>query len=73
MPGESMLAVFEEISENSQNALVREAMDAGRVPIGYTCSFVPEVLLSVDRLFPLRPRAPGKRITIFKGNQNERF
>ena len=59
MPEESMMAVFEEIIDNSQNALVSEAMDAGRIPIGYTCSFVPEVLLSVDGLFPLRLRAPG--------------
>ena len=34
-------------------------MDAGRIPIGYTCSLVPEVLLSVGKLFPLRLRAPG--------------
>ena len=59
MPEQSMMAVFEEIIDNSQNGLVREAMDAGRIPIGYTCSFVPEVLLSVDGLFPLRLRAPG--------------
>jgi benzoyl-CoA reductase/2-hydroxyglutaryl-CoA dehydratase subunit BcrC/BadD/HgdB len=59
MPEESMMAVFEEIIDNSQNALVSEAMDAGRIPIGYTCSFVPEVLLSVDGLFPLRLRSPG--------------
>ncbi len=59
MPEEKVMAVFDDIVDNTQNALVREAMDVGRIPIGYTCSFVPEVLLSVDGLFPLRLRAPG--------------
>jgi len=51
MPEEKVMAVFDEIVDNTQNTLVREAMD--------TCSFVPEVLLSVGNLFPLRLRAPG--------------
>jgi len=59
MPEEKVMAVFDEIVDNTQNSLVREAMDVGRIPIGYTCSFVPEVLLSVGKLFPLRLRAPG--------------
>jgi benzoyl-CoA reductase/2-hydroxyglutaryl-CoA dehydratase subunit BcrC/BadD/HgdB len=51
--------VFDEILENIENGLVREAMGEGRIPIGYTCSQVPEPLLSVGNLFPLRLRAPG--------------
>ena len=59
MPEQEATALFDQILDHLQNPLVREAMDAGRIPIGYTCSFVPEVLLSVDGLFPLRLRAPG--------------
>jgi len=59
MPEEKGMALFDDIIDNSRNTLVSEAMDDGRIPMGYTCSFVPEVLLSVDKLFPLRLRAPG--------------
>jgi benzoyl-CoA reductase/2-hydroxyglutaryl-CoA dehydratase subunit BcrC/BadD/HgdB len=51
--------VFDEILDNIENSLVIEAMSEGRIPIGYTCSFVPEVLLSVGNLFPLRLHAPA--------------
>ena len=59
MPEDKVITVLDDIIDNAQNGLVGEAMDAGRIPIGYTCSFVPEVLLSADKLFPLRLRAPG--------------
>jgi benzoyl-CoA reductase/2-hydroxyglutaryl-CoA dehydratase subunit BcrC/BadD/HgdB len=39
--------------------LVERAREAGRRAVGYTCSYVPEPLLSVKGLFPLRLRAPG--------------
>ena len=38
---------------------VAQAMEEGMVPVGYTCSYVPEVMLSVGKLFPVRMRAPG--------------
>jgi benzoyl-CoA reductase/2-hydroxyglutaryl-CoA dehydratase subunit BcrC/BadD/HgdB len=41
------------------NHLVEASMDQGKIPIGYTCSYVPEVILSVDPLIPIRIRAPG--------------
>jgi len=39
--------------------VVNQAREAGRRALGYTCSYVPEPLLSVQGLFPVRLRAPG--------------
>lgn len=54
-----MMNVFNELLENPMNSLVEQAIDGGRIPIGYSCSFVPEALLMCDRLFPVRLHAPG--------------
>jgi benzoyl-CoA reductase/2-hydroxyglutaryl-CoA dehydratase subunit BcrC/BadD/HgdB len=51
--------VFDEILESAANPLVEAAVAEGRAAIGYSCSYVPEALLSVDGLFPVRLRAPG--------------
>ena len=51
--------VFEELLESPQNRLVEQAAKDGRIPIGYSCSFVPEALLMADKLFPVRLHAPG--------------
>lgn len=51
--------VFRDLVEDPCHPLVAEARAAGRRAIGYTCSFVPEPLLSVDGLFPQRLRAPS--------------
>ena len=53
------MKVFEELLESPQNRLVEQAVQEGRIPIGYSCSFVPEALLMADRLFPVRLQAPG--------------
>jgi len=53
------LKVFETLLESPQNELVEKAVDQGRIPIAYSCSFVPEALLMADRLFPVRLRSPG--------------
>ena len=53
------MAFFDEVIKESRNALVDQAIDAGRIPLGYTCSFVPLPLLSVGPFFPLMMRAPG--------------
>jgi len=37
--------------------LVELARQQGRIPLAYTCSYTPVVLLSVGKLFPLRIRA----------------
>lgn len=52
-------SLFNDLLADPLNSLVEQAMDEGRVPLGYTCSYVPETLLSVGKLFPVRLRAPG--------------
>jgi benzoyl-CoA reductase/2-hydroxyglutaryl-CoA dehydratase subunit BcrC/BadD/HgdB len=41
------------------NQLVEEARGSGVKAIGYTCSYVPEPLIGVEGLVPIRLRAPG--------------
>lgn len=41
------------------NRLVQEAQASGAKAIGYTCSYVPEPLIGVEGLIPVRLRAPG--------------
>lgn len=53
------LREFEALLEVPQNDLVGKAVSDGRIPIGYSCSFVPEPLLMADRLFPVRLHATG--------------
>ena len=50
---------FSKLLDDPVNELVQKAMDEGQIPIGYSCSYVPDVMLSVDGLFPVRMRAPG--------------
>jgi benzoyl-CoA reductase/2-hydroxyglutaryl-CoA dehydratase subunit BcrC/BadD/HgdB len=50
---------FQELLENPLNHLVEQAVADGRIPIGYSCSFVPEAFLMADKLFPVRLHAPG--------------
>ncbi|MBN1365647.1 MAG: 2-hydroxyacyl-CoA dehydratase [Syntrophaceae bacterium] len=54
----NIMKTFRELLENPQNRLVEQAVQDGRIPIGYSCSFVPEALLMADRLFPVRLHAP---------------
>ncbi|MBF0120786.1 MAG: 2-hydroxyacyl-CoA dehydratase [Desulfobacterales bacterium] len=49
---------LDNIIENNFNSLVEKAISSNRIPIGYTCRYVPEVLLSVGNLFPVRLSAP---------------
>jgi benzoyl-CoA reductase/2-hydroxyglutaryl-CoA dehydratase subunit BcrC/BadD/HgdB len=67
------MRIFEELLENPQNTLVEQASLNGRIPIGYTCSFVPEALLMADRLFPVRLRAPGVAGTEIADNYLSNF
>ncbi|MDD5167504.1 MAG: 2-hydroxyacyl-CoA dehydratase family protein [Syntrophales bacterium] len=50
---------FSTLLDDPVNELVQKAMDEGQIPIGYSCSYVPDVMLSVDGLFPVRVRASG--------------
>ncbi|MBU3917735.1 2-hydroxyacyl-CoA dehydratase family protein [bacterium] len=51
--------IFQELLESPQNRLVEQAVTDGRIPIGYSCSFVPEPFLMADKLVPVRLRAAG--------------
>ena len=52
-------SIFQEIVDRPLDRRVEDARTRGRRAIGYTCSYVPEPLLSVDGLLPVRVRAPG--------------
>ena len=52
------LIEFENLLEDADNRLVREAQEEGGFAIGYTCYHMPEVLLNVDKCFSVRMRAP---------------
>jgi benzoyl-CoA reductase/2-hydroxyglutaryl-CoA dehydratase subunit BcrC/BadD/HgdB len=53
------MRLFENLLNIPQNHLIEQAIKEGYIPIGYTCSYVPEVMLSIGKLFPVRVRAPG--------------
>ncbi|MDY0002551.1 MAG: 2-hydroxyacyl-CoA dehydratase family protein [Polyangia bacterium] len=58
----SALALPREVSEAAAdlwNPLVSEAISSGAKAIGTHCAYVPDPLLSVEGLFPLRLRASG--------------
>lgn len=49
---------FEELLQEANNELVRKGKEDGRRALGYTCSFMPEVLLDLPGCFAVRLRAP---------------
>ena len=49
---------FEELLQQAHNSLVRQAKEEGKRAIGYTCYFMPEVLLDLPGCFSVRLRAP---------------
>ena len=50
---------FEHLLADVKNELVTQALDAGQKALGYSCYFVPEVLMNLDGCFSVRLRAPG--------------
>ena len=52
------LIFFENLLQEANNELVRQARDQGRYALGYTCYFMPEVLLDLPGCFSVRLRAP---------------
>lgn len=52
------LIYFENLLQETNNELVRQAQDAGKLALGYTCYFMPEVLLNLPGCFSVRLRAP---------------
>ena len=53
------LIYFEDLLTEANNKLVKKASEEGRLALGYTCYFVPEVLLNLGGCFSVRLRAPG--------------
>ena len=49
---------FENLLQDADNDLVKQAQKDGQKAIGYTCYHMPEVLLNVDNCFSVRLRAP---------------
>lgn len=48
---------FQNIITAVYSAQVEKVLAEGRVPLAYTCSYIPNVMLSADNLFPFRLRA----------------
>ena len=52
------LIYFENLLENADNELVKQAQADGGLAIGYTCYHMPEPLLNLGNCFSVRLRAP---------------
>ena len=52
------LIYFENLLQEANNELVQKAKKDGLRAIGYTCYFMPEVLLDLPGCFSVRLRAP---------------
>ena len=52
------LIYFEDLLQEANNVLVKQAKDEGKLALGYTCYFMPEVLLDLPGCFSVRLRAP---------------
>ncbi len=52
------LIYFENLLQEANNDLVKQATDDGKLAIAYTCYHIPEVLLNLDNCFSVRLRAP---------------
>ena len=52
------LIFFENLLDNPDNDLVKQAKADGKLAIGYTCYHIPEPILNVGNCFSVRLRAP---------------
>ena len=52
------LIFFEDLLQEANNDLVKQAKNEGKRALGYTCYFMPEVLLDLPGCFSVRLRAP---------------
>ena len=52
------LIYFENLLQEANNELVQKARADGKYAVGYTCYFMPEVLLDLPGCFSVRLRAP---------------
>lgn len=53
------LIFFENLLQEANNDLVKQAKNEGKLALGYTCYWMPEVLLDIPGCFSVRLRAPG--------------
>lgn len=53
------LIYFEKLLQEANNELVQQATGEGQLALGYSCYFLPEVLLNLPGCFSARLRAPG--------------
>ncbi len=49
---------YDDLLQEAYNSLVRQAKEEGKYALGYTCYFMPEVLLDLPGCFSVRLRAP---------------
>ena len=52
------LIYFEDLLQDAHNELVKQGREEGKLALGYTCYFMPEVLLDLGGCFSVRLRAP---------------
>ena len=52
------LIYFEDLLQEAQNELVTQAVNEGKLALGYNCYYTPEVLLNLPGCFSSRLRAP---------------
>ena len=52
------LIFFENLLQDAQNELVTQAVNDGKIALGYNCYYIPEVLLNLPGCFSTRLRAP---------------
>ena len=55
------LIFFENLLQDAQNELVTQAVNDGKIALGYNCYYIPEVLLNLPGCFSTRLRAPRCR------------
>ena len=53
------LIFFENLLQDAQNELVTQAVNDGKIALGYNCYYIPEVLLNLPGCFSSRLRAPN--------------
>ena len=52
------LIFFEDLLQDAKNELVQQAIDEGKLALGYNCYYIPEPLLNLGNCFSTRLRAP---------------
>lgn len=53
------LIYFENLLQEANNELVKQAVAEGKKALAYNCSYIPEPLLDIEGCFGVRLRAPG--------------